>query len=831
MKPLTGYDGVFWTEDFDDVQEIAFIFDKTSQFNDRVLNVMFGDTETSNGVAVNGIAIGFDGVKYQMYQHYRDLMDWHVDPERYKTDEKYRWIIDHREHVSTMYMWQWGIDDPEHDRMVVFVGRDLNELTDFLCKMTDEINRQRVNGSDKVSEMKRQIQIHAAKKGNRKSKCRVYFHNLSFDIAELSNIFREEFAKRGGGRSRTFARSPRRPMKTAAELNNIMIEFRDSFILTNKKLLNWGKDENLPVQKIEKPSEYYDKIRHPGTKLTEEEYEYAIVDIVTGIYGIRKFVERFGSLYKIPLTATSIVRQDARIALAEDPDWGVSQLEVQQSYNYDFFLKLTKLYTGGWTHANARYTNKIISIDDPEADIIAMTICHDFASSYPFQLTTASNYQTGPFKEVDTKLFNEYFKDRSIKNCKTIWFGRFRISKVKSKLDNSFFSYSKCLDFPKLVKDETNMKKGERYRLDNGRVRATDYMECYMSDVDWDIFRRAYNFKCIECIELYEAPCGRLSTTLIEFILEAYRVKTSCKSDPSKYRAAKERVNSIYGVACTKIVSDIVEYCIDGTWKSDGTPETMQKQFAKIIEKTKPENMINCYGVGIWCCKNAMHALWEFIIKFDKKVVYCDTDSLKGLLNKQDLKFIDEYNKNVEKMENEIADELGFPRDMFAPKTEDGVTKRLGLFEREHDCLTYSVLGAKRYYCEFMDKVKDKKGKKHEFRNHETTIAGLPKKAGYKKIKSAKQFLNPVDTVFDVNESMKKGAFYNDNQKPVKWIDYQGNTYISDEQFTCCIMPVTFDLKMASNFENFLDMCEGRTTNPFKDDPDDVLFADVLFMN
>ena len=381
---------------------------------------------------------------------------------------------------------------------------------------------------------------------------------------------------------------------------------------------------------------------------------------------------------------------------------------------------------------------------------------------------------------------------------------------------NRFFSESKCTSIDDL-----------RCEIDNGRIKYTAEMECFLSDYDWDIFKRAYKWdeESFECLELYEAQAGRLSPKLVEFILKGYGDKTSKKnSNPNVYRIAKSRVNCIYGLACRKIVSKIITY-IDGEWTSDGDDTSMSKLFKKTIKRTKPEKIVNSYAIGIYCCKMAMHNLWDFIIKFDEKTIYCDTDSLKGLLNEDDLKVIDEYNKHVEEIENEAADELGLPRSMFAPKTEDGEVKRLGIFDRESDAVTMATLGAKRYYTEHMTKNK-KTG--HKYMTHEVTVAGMPKSAGYKKIRSASQFLDSDQTFFDRSESGKQIAYYNDDQPPIRWRDRDGVWYTSTEKYTCTILPTSYKLEMGSAFIRFLNaLNDGTMPDELNDNPDAIMFAEL----
>ena len=120
-------------------------------------------------------------------------------------------------------------------------------------------------------------------------------------------------------------------------------------------------------------------------------------------------------------------------------------------------------------------------------------------------------------------------------------------------------------------------------------------------------------------------------------------------------------------------------------------------------------------------------------MKLDKHIIYCDTDSIKGLFTDEDFKFISDYNDKIAELENHVADTLGFDRDMFTPKTMKGKVKRLGIMEREDDYLEFRTLGAKRYAGKVLHDGEEK---------IETTIAGLPKSAGPNVIHNLSQFNN-----------------------------------------------------------------------------------------
>lgn len=810
LIPLAGYDNVFYTFDYDDVDKISFEYEK-GRYADKIKNIMTLDTEATGAYNKNGKAIPFKMSKYKRKKWYREL-------------------VKKLPACSVMYLWQFSIDDYVNNRMVCFLGRTYKDFEDYINALSYETRRQMILGQAHGDPDYEAEQVFNSK---HQCNCYVYIHNLSYDFVSLSNIFDDQFGSSKtvkkklyneygepeldlDGEERThphtfahtFARNTRKPMKTYFVKNGLRAELRDSLILTMKSLAEWGRDENLPVCKIKVSKSFYYKIRTPATPIENiiEDgcLEYSIVDTITMIWGLRNYVKRFGKIWKIPLTATSIIRKRTREVLqATEPEWQEQQLECQNEYSYSFYRDiLRQLYTGGWTHANARYVQRVLHASKEHP-----IVCFDFASSYPFQMCCCDHLPVSAFRYYDPKHFNE-IKDNPLSGSNIVWFGKFKFKNIQSKLWNTFFSMSKCITVNGVSK--LSDKRAEEMinngilKVDNGRIAMAEEIECYLSDYEYDIFTKAYDWDDEpEVTELYVAQAGRLPDGFIKMLLNLYNDKTKLKhANPSQYRASKQDINGAYGMICTAVLSAVVSYK-HGKWSTDESEETMKDLYSQLVDNTKAENMIAQYPVGIYICKAAMYALWQFIIKFDERTIYCDTDSLKGYLNKKDLKEIDDYNKKVMTRHKAVAEEIGVDPEMFAPKDDEGVPHPLGIFDREHDVdIEMAVLGAKRYFCKWWDKDK-KTGK--PFINHECTVAGLPKRAGKKKYKSAAEFIDPENSFVDVWESEKKMSYYNNEQPNIEWIDETGAKYISTERHTCAILPTSFDISLSSMFEKFLN--------------------------
>lgn len=761
--------------DWDELYNIHFNFCHDKKYKtEKLFNLITFDIETTNGWRQkDGAVIGFDHNKY-------------------KNDEEYHKQIDNAEPISLEYIWQYAIEDPNRGPLV-FVGRTWDKYFDFTYMLCTEIRRQSVYGQRCIT---RTYENAYAQKRKINVQAKIWIHNMSFEFQHLRNVFNDDFGKSRKKYGNVFARSSRKPMKAHVNLQGVNIEFRDTLVLTQKSLAAWCKDENLPVQKLKEPDDYYLIMRTPKTRLTQNEIQYSINDVVCMIYGLEKYRNKYcnimnnKSLDEIPLTQTGAVRHTCRERVcAKNPGWAMLCTEITKSYTPDDFRDLCQLFQGGWTHANKVYVNRKLN----------NIKCYDFASSYPAVMCSRT-YPISKFEDCDLSEF-DYLESQDLNNPEYRWYAEIKLKNVKSKLWNSYWSLSKVT-----VIDKKPQIKGQI--VDNGRIYSCSEMTIKVTDLDWDTFKQAYDYDqdTVEVIKLRKAQSGYLCRELILTILEYFAYKTSLKGDPdaeSLYVESKQFINSVYGCAVTKIITDLIEFNIDG-WHKTECDDIM---FQDTIDNVKEEQTFLAYQHGIWVTSWARHNLWDFIIELDKRIVYCDTDSIKGLFNEKDLKFIEKYNKQIEDIENNVAIHLGFDPNLFTATTKKGKIKRLGIMEREDDCQEFKTLGAKRYVDLVDGEI-------------QCTIAGLPKSAGKKKLKSVDEFKD--QTMWDTKESEKLTAVYNDNQPDSVWIDRDGNIWHSSDRYGICLAPTTFDLSMSKEFIKFLQVLQTG-----KIDKDDEFFKDT----
>ena len=189
--------------------------------------------------------------------------------------------------------------------------------------------------------------------------------------------------------------------------------------------------------------------------------------------------------------------------------------------------------------------------------------------------------------------------------------------------------------------------------------------------------------------------------------------------------------------------------------------------------------------IGVWVTAWARFNLLSNLIKLDKYVVYCDTDSLK-LKEGFDINVINDYNKSVEEKIKKVSKELEIDINKFKPKDTKGIEHMLGLFEHDASYKKFITQGAKKYAY-----VDTKDNKIH------ITVSGVPKK-GAKALKKLEDFKD--DFVFRYEDTGKNLLIYNDEMEKFELTDFQGNKEIIDAKYGCTLVPNTYTLGKSEEY-------------------------------
>ena len=192
-------------------------------------------------------------------------------------------------------------------------------------------------------------------------------------------------------------------------------------------------------------------------------------------------------------------------------------------------------------------------------------------------------------------------------------------------------------------------------------------------------------------LNCYKSRKGPLPQCIRDFIIEAYRYKTSLKGLPGElnetlYNKSKNRINGIYGLMATNPIRQGIEYMAE------------DRDFHFDEHTTEAELFARCkksywlpYQFGIWTTANARFELYRCarLASHGQErgfhdLVYCDTDSVKYI---GDVDF-SEYNKEKIRLSTESG--------AYAVDAK-GKTHYMGALERDGFYVDFKSAGPKEF--------------------------------------------------------------------------------------------------------------------------------------
>lgn len=508
----------------------------------------------------------------------------------------------------------------------------------------------------------------------------VYFHNLTYDYTFLRQFMFAQW----NYPIHQLNTKPRYPIYI--EFGNGII-LRDSLILAQRKLEKWADDLDVEHKKAVGKWDY-EKIRTQDEDYTPEELEYIEHDTLAGVECIQKTMDTLNKqIQHMPYTATGIPREQTR-KLGK-------AVKYKDNFNrmclsYEQYLKMVRVYHGGYTHGNRHYIGILMQAKLKEEAIK----CYDFASSYPFCMLAykfpMEKFMPQPACTVGHILKN---KDRRAYIFKLILK---RPSLKNDEIPMPALQFSKC-------------RRTINEVLDNGRILAADYVEIYLNEIDLIQIEKQYNYDEAYCVEVESALKDYLPRWFTDYVFKCFVDKTKLKGgDPVLYSIAKSKLNSLYGMT--------VQKSLKSNWQEDF--ENYEYYIEEVDEREEYDKYLNNrnnilpYQWGVWVTSYAQNNLFKLGECFETWL-YSDTDSCYGI--GVDQQKIDAYNQNC--------------IDLLKANRYEGVWFNdrwyyLGIAEHEPEDDTYEefkYLGAKRY-C----------GRNFYSHKLKITVAGVPKKNGVK---------------------------------------------------------------------------------------------------
>lgn len=638
---------------------------------------------------------------------------------------------------SFMYIWQLGIT-----KDLIIYGRTWGELITLLFNIKSFYG---LNGEKTLI---------------------IYCHNLGYEF---------QFMRKYINFKNVFSVNERKPLKAVTDLG---LEFRDSYILSGHSLENLAKNlKDKSTKKLVGDLDY-SLIRHSETPLTDQELKYCENDIIIVLQYIYEQIDIYGSITKIPLTNTGRVRTFTRnncyYTSSNHKKTSAGKYKRYRRVMEDLtlttsnYIQLKTAFMGGFTHSNPAFTGETLN----DVDSI------DLSSSYP-TVMLADKFPMSRGKEINNIDTVEELEKLFINNC--VVFDLHLEGVENILLYESYISESKCKSLVNPI-------------INNGRVYRADSLAITLTDVDYNILTKVYEWDKIAIKNVVAYRKAYLPKPIIESILKLYADKTTLKDvkgSEVEYLLSKCMLNSVYGMTVTDIVKDEVIY--DGEWGTE--PVTIDE---KIEEYNTSRNRFLFYAWGVWVTAYARRNLWTGILNIGDDYIYSDTDSIKMVNYKSHTKFIESYNKKITNDLEKMIKELKLDIELLKPKSKDGKLKPMGVWDYEGHYKLFKTLGAKRYiYLE---------GEKLNI-----TVAGLSKQNGVKYLldlyKTPKNVIDNFDDnlYIPADKTGKMTHTYLDNEQDLLITDYLGNHLEFNVKSSIHLENTEFTLSISKQYKTFLE--------------------------
>lgn len=512
--------------------------------------------------------------------------------------------------------------------------------------------------------------------------------NLSFEFQFIRKLIRWKSVFSRGSRDVLYATTTNG------------FEFRDFLAVAGKNLAGVAAD--LGLRKLVGDLDYT-LLRTQDTPMTDKDVEYLTEDVHILAEYIRSLINaNGGSIAKIPLTKTGVVRRDLRRKTIQSRD-GQTRRDYRQlmrisTCDVDEFALWRDAYAGGFTHANPLWVDRVV--DNVRS--------FDIKSSYPAALVTGL-YPHGRGNPVGDLSVDAYKKVISRGYVAVARFSFHRLRR-KAGIYMCVLSEHKCAI------------RGD-HLIDNGRVIFADLLTVALCSIDFELIEQLYDFDTCNVHQCYFYERGPLPRALVSGILGFYSAKTTLKGIEDRdvdYRLAKENINSTYGMMVTnpcrtrEVYRDSEEFGF--------SPEEWDEEEFDPVEAVRKMNESNqrftVYIWGIFCTAYARRRLFDGLLSVGVDTVYSDTDSIKIINYGKHVHTFEKLSEQQRERCRRYAAAQNLPIELFAPIDKKGRQHWIGTWDDEDaHGKRFKTLGAKRYLT-------------FDGERYSITVAGVGKKAG-----------------------------------------------------------------------------------------------------
>ena len=656
-------------------------------------------------------------------------------------------ILDTDNPYAFMYQWQFCLED------YVFMGKTWPEFQEFTALLASKLNLHISYKPEEDIIVGRSLPV--------------YVHNLSYEFQFMRYFI--------GDLVHPLVTDKYQPLLIPTAQG---FTYRCSYRLTNKTLEKFTK--GFPHAKLSGDLDY-NVIRTTKTPLTDTELAYCYNDVRGLCEALRDRLERDKyNIASIPLTATGYVRKDTQQSMNKNRRNRVKFLQAKLSP--ELYRLLRAAFRGGNTHANARYTGRLIGTagkrynSETKLKPYGGLIHHkDISSSYPSSILI-NTFPVGPFIKSE-KLEGRYRKTDIPTLLKVVnSISRYNCILLRVRLLDIKYVGSCGIPYIPVSKSLLRTTDKDEIIEDNGRVYSAPVLETVLTEIDFKIILRDYDIRGLEIVEAYTSTRGKLPQELRDVVLKYYKLKTKLKHAPTpeeqyEYAKAKENLNSTYGMMVMRIDRLEFEY-INNEYKLK--PTSLQEQI-----DTYYNSQSNClqYQWGVWVTANSRARLQAGLDICGKDLLYTDTDSVF---------YIGDHEKEFEELNKQLEHEAILAG--AVAENNKGEQFPISLWDGEPDAVLFMTLGAKKYIQSF------------DGEHMETTIAGVSKRLGAEYF--TEHGFESFTDYTTIRDSGKISAVY--NNEPPHTITVNGVEILTASNIA--LIPTEYTIHIKDTYNRFIEL-------------------------
>ena len=657
----------------------------------------------------------------------------------------------HKKPMATMWHWQFGLDD------LTITGRTWNEFTKFI-----EILNAHVPEGCKLL---------------------VWVQNFSFEFQWIKGIL--PWKQKEDGSYEVFAKADR-DIIYAVSGN---IEFRDSLVLTQMPLKAFQKNFNTKVGKLSGDLDYKQIRTHKTLSISNSEMAYNIndVQVLTSFFHVYIKPEFLDKGYKIPLTATGIVREEMKRNFSEcDPKF---KKEYRKQIRYampsrELYLIIRQFgFRGGLVHANTSACNECIEEDEKD-----LPLSMDLKSAHPSHML--QDPMPWRYKRKNATYWQKFVSDVLNDIEHQGFFAEFTFKNIRAAGWHCIESKNKLVDY------------SDDAIFENGRLASASSITVWLLEVDFLNYLDMYEWSDCSCDCIYLCEKKMLPEFMRQTVCHYFDTKEHMPKDSLEYGVSKRKLNSTFGFCSTGLVESELQFN-PKTNKFEESPEI--KTYDSLTK-----NLLLLPQWSMQIAAGTRRDICRALKATGVHSLYYDTDSDKISHPSLYEEWFDNFNS--EKVENKKINTFGYDRETFL---------RLGCFEKEYRMTKLQVLGAKRYIVE------------HDGETH-VTIAGVKKGSLEEYCESEglsiweyfTAYLTPVNKrtkkqikVLEIprDRSGKTTTVYTDEAFDDYLVDFEGNGAEIHEDSCVSIIDIPFKLNVTREFlEQILAKKEERKNQIYK---------------